>query len=872
MPDVAPILLLVLLAFLTYGGELLLGLKPMDMDILVEGIPTVAWLAQVIRTGDSPLWVPGVLGGFPLAFGQYSLFDPVGLAAALVLDANRAAALVRATYLALAGIAAYGYARVLKLSPAPSLMAAVGYQLSTEAAAMPPCGNGVQSLFLLPTLLLSVELAARRGLGWAGLGSAAVGLSMAAGGAYMTAIALLSAALYTLARALLLWKAGLRRRSALLAISTAAAVALGMGLSAFRILPTLAITAESVRSHGMSLAAAATGSPGLPGLLAGYLLPLSRLTDLGNRGEFHAPGYVGPVILILAALALPMARRSPWVALFSGLALFNMLASLGSTGPLFGALHDLPGMGYFRGPVRFSTASALFLSLLAAWALHEGILPGVVGGHPWLKATAILATLAALVALAGGALWLYGGHIGAPLRELAEANRLGPANPLRPRIALALLALPAALWLLHARVTGRVARSAFSGLCIGLTAGLLLVANLSVTVRQQEPSDAPATARFLQQDGSLFRVMSHTSSITLNLYLVFLAGGDPNRVDAEGPRELDFRYRYMAETLSSNLALQYGLQSIDGHALLQSIRQAIALSYLGSRSSDLSDFGQIDRGLADRLWDLRSRHLLDHLPLLRAYNVRYVLSNFELWQHSDLLRLAFTSQIPMLHPQTLTSVHVYEVLGSLPRAYLVPESLRADGPEEALDALLAGRVEPARTVLLEQPAPSLGEPRLDPARSSVTIQSYRNAEVKLDLRTDGSGFLVVNDAFHPGWRAWVDGQAAPIYVANGWVRAIPIPGPGDHSVHLAYSPPLFAEGVAVSVASLVVLLAVPAAAIIRRHLRPRNGRGAMPYRCDGGTREEGLPNDRHRQSTGLPERPNRSTSTVRVGTETEPPG
>lgn len=78
----------------------------------------------------------------------------------------------------------------------------------------------------------------------------------------------------------------------------------------------------------------------------------------------------------------------------------------------------------------------------------------------------------------------------------------------------------------------------------------------------------------------------------------------------------------------------------------------------------------------------------------------------------------------------------------------------------------------------------------------------------MDVRTDGSGFLVLNDSFHPGWQAWVDGAPVPILVANGWVRALPIQGAGSHAIRFAYQPPLFNEGRLASLASLALLVAM----------------------------------------------------------------
>ncbi|MBL9172383.1 MAG: YfhO family protein, partial [Verrucomicrobiales bacterium] len=40
----------------------------------------------------------------------------------------------------------------------------------------------------------------------------------------------------------------------------------------------------------------------------------------------------------------------------------------------------------------------------------------------------------------------------------------------------------------------------------------------------------------------------------------------------------------------------------------------------------------------------------------------------------------------------------------------------------------------------------------------------------------------------PDWRAWVDGQAAPVLRANHLMRAVSVPA-GDHRVEFRYQPP-----------------------------------------------------------------------------------
>ncbi len=405
-------------------------------------------------------------------------------------------------------------------------------------------------------------------------------------------------------------------------LSAAAAVSLGLGLAAIRVLPTMVVAAESTRSHGMSLAAAADGSPGMVGLLAGYLLPLARLSGLSLH-PFYPPSYVGPVVLVLAGVAVLRFRHDPSIILLTALLSLNLLVSLGDSGPIFGLLHRVPIISSFRGPHRFSTASAFFLSILAAYSLENGLWVNSLRKNvaARLKRVALGSSLIVALILTLGAVWVSGSALGMSMAEFADVHRLGSVNPLRPRIGLALVAIPLAFWIVYARYTERVTRTTFGLLSIGITSVLLLGVGMSVTTRQPGLDRPPATAVFLSQDRSLFRVMSYKPSLAMNLILTLLAGGDPNKVDEEGPTQLNFRYRYMAEVLSPNFATQYGLQSVDGYEVLQSTRQAIALSYMGSSSAET--YGLIDadgspegKELQGKLADIQVRNLLDHLPVL----------------------------------------------------------------------------------------------------------------------------------------------------------------------------------------------------------------------------------------------------------------
>src|SRR5260370_36300040 len=97
-------------------------------------------------------------------------------------------------------------------------------------------------------------------------------------------------------------------------------------------------------------------------------------------------------------------------------------------------------------------------------------------------------------------------------------------------------------------------------------------------------------------------------------------------------------------------------------------------------------------------------------------------------------------------------------------------------------------LDPRRTVLLEQPLPML--PRSADSKAvagSARIQRYATTEIDLEADAPDGGFLVLNDVWHPWWRAELDGHPPEILKANVLFRAVRV-GPGIHRVRFAFEP------------------------------------------------------------------------------------
>lgn len=120
--------------------------------------------------------------------------------------------------------------------------------------------------------------------------------------------------------------------------------------------------------------------------------------------------------------------------------------------------------------------------------------------------------------------------------------------------------------------------------------------------------------------------------------------------------------------------------------------------------------------------------------------------------------------------------YLYENANPLPRAMIVPRA------EPDLGGPLPA--DPRAIVQIAGLAAPVGDPT--PA-GEARITSYRREEVRVAVRLDRAAYLVLNDMFHPAWKAAIDGQPAPIRRANRLFRAVAVPA-GAREVVFTFEP------------------------------------------------------------------------------------
>jgi hypothetical protein len=165
--------------------------------------------------------------------------------------------------------------------------------------------------------------------------------------------------------------------------------------------------------------------------------------------------------------------------------------------------------------------------------------------------------------------------------------------------------------------------------------------------------------------------------------------------------------------------------------------------------------------------------------------------------------LRLEAELPSPFPEP---IRLWRVPGALPRSWVVSGSRVATG-RRAFEILSSVGFDPARDVVLAK----------GPARSAVSgfagssrVRRLASDRVSLEVEASSAGFVVLADAFDPGWRATVDGRQVPILRANVAFRAVAVPG-GRHAVEMVYRPRGAARGVLLTGVGLLALLAAAVA-------------------------------------------------------------
>ncbi len=741
----AHVALLALVVFLfrdaVFGGRVFF-----ERDLHVIWFEQARAFAYAVATRSWPVWDPFQGFGQPmLANPNRQVLYPLTWLHAF-MDPWRQYTVAVVVQFALSAWGQLALSRRLRLSPWAGVLAGALWVASGPHVSLVNVWNHLSGAVWIPwALVFADRLLKDGGRNNAFALAAVVALQVFAGSPEMSVFTLAICAALVAWR---LWRCAGRRPRMLL--SLLAALALALSLSAAQWLPTLAALPRTVRVvFGPTVAAAwATAPQRLPETA----LPLARCEegaaprDCVDRNSYLDSLYLGALSFPLVVAALASRRKAAF-----GLASLALVALGWAVGPRFplypAALHLLPPLTLLRYPEKAVVLVAF------AWSLLAGI------GLDALASKRVESEPARRAALAGSAIlvgfyaaWTATRAVAPPPALLVGAAAVLTATLLLARPRTSATASAAALAIVAIGELSWVTSS------VNPTAPRELVAPPPLVARIVA-ADAPSRVCALQYDeASALRYLGRRGAL---MYVGVPLGWTEAMAGAHVVRE----------TLFPPLAGAFGLY--------------------GSYDGDVGGF--LDRRQA-RLTDLLAAVL--GTPRFERLLQRTAVSHLIALHERDLPGLALLARRQTLLPEP---VNVFRVPGHLPRAFAVARARRVD-PRWELSALVSEEFDPIREVLLAEadPAPSARRS----FQADVRLGEQRADRVRLQTQLAEAGYVVLLDAFDPGWRATIDGRPATVKRANVGFRAVRVPA-GRHELELRYRPTSVIAGVAWSAAAIV---------------------------------------------------------------------
>lgn len=845
-------------------------------DLVLENAVWKLHIRRTLMDGQVPLWNPQVFTGIPfLAGGQASTLYPLNILF-YVLPLTVAYGWFTALQIALAGIGFYAWARTLNLRPLAALGGGVVYMFSGFLIASVVFTMFVAAVPWLPIILAVIEWTIRKQenkgatgynpLPYIAAGAAAIGMVVLAGHPELIYYTLLVAGFYTLVRLGVARRwigrhadrglgRHINRRVIGLAFWLLSMALLGVALGGVQLLPMLELLPLNFREGSASLEQVRGWAWPDRHILTFWLPDVfgnpshHQWFDLWMRqwrpAQWNANGepidtifwgiknyveganYLGILTWLLAGVALGYAVRlavvgqerrradartylRPWLIWFcAGLALISLLFAFGT--PLYALLYyGLPGWNQLHSPFRWVFPYTLCMAMLAAAGLHLLSSAGTVWSRRFVR---VMAGGSLLVGLGTLAIVLL--SVALPDRFLSAGEWLLASSDLaratfeNGAMAWSYQALNLARFGLWAVVGGvwlwvaPQARWRWSLLAVAILVGDLYMAHgrfnpaAPIELAPMSETGTPPVVRFMQEREAW-----------------------PDKVDALQSEGLPLEpWRFTTfnapgeKTFSANVGMYYGWHDVRGYDSIIPRQYVQLMNQIAPQANELL-YNQIAPLYSQPGGDVYA--VLDN-PLLDLLNVKYILTEHH---------IPNPSWVEIYRDD---AIGVYENSEVFPRAWIVPE---AEIVQVDRQPLLASDLRQI-VFIEERPAEENALVPASPQLTEANISRYTANDIFIDVNISDRGWLVVGDAYFPGWKAFVrpfGGEESeefeiPLYRANGALRSVYLPEAGQWTVRMVYSPMSFKLGLYTSFLSGMTLLLLGLYWLWGRYYRPESTEG-----------------------------------------------
>lgn len=776
----AAVALLIFWPMLT--GQVLIG-----SDQIVVGYTLRQYAADAMRaTGHIPQWNPFIFGGMPLWAipGHMDIFYPTAWLR-WFLSADTVLTLAFFIHYIVAGIGMYALLRTLRLTWAAALVGGVAYELSGILASQVSPGHdgklycSALAPFAFLALLRAIRLDKWSGYGWFAL---VIGLALLTPHYQAAYYLMIASALFTL------WLVFLdperrRDRSPVIPMALAIlAVCVGVGVAMVEMLPVLHMVPYTPRAAG--------GGSGGWAYATSWAMPVEEIMTTilpqfngmlqhywGQNAVKDHTEYLGALVVTLAVLGIPVARRRGLLLAFGGIGVLFLLVAFGGHTPFYRLWYLLPRMNQFRAAGLAFFLVAMAVCVFAGLGVDQ-LLRGEVRTKPLYITLGVLGGIAVLAA--AGLLQGVTAAIALPQRMSQVAANAPELQAGGLRLLLVILIGGAVLVMVqHRKIFGALA----------VVALVVVVAGDNWSILRAFPRWLPPAAS-LYPDDALTNAMKQTP-MPFRVY-------DPSAPDAALMGVQDMAQLNTLQVYGGGGLMARGIPSLFGY---QGMESRFFDALLGGKN----------------VW---SNQLS---PTLRdLYAIKY----FVLSQAPD--------SIPGFR-KLLGPVQLNDPLGEdAPQAVLferdsAPRWVRVvatavKAPEAQIPATVAdARFNDNGFIVFSDTMSVTGATAADSASASVspvtaTLKSWAAGAMTVDLAgtAPATTYLLVAENWYPDWHATVDGKPGVIHRADGALLSVELPA-GARTVSLVYDIGTYRLGKKISILALLAVIGL----LFADRMRPR---------------------------------------------------
>ena len=754
--------------------------------------PAMHWFAEALKEGDSFLWNPTLLSGFPSYLSQVSgYFDPVNVVLFSLIPSAITAYHLRLVFdFVLVSLFSYLIARKWGISKLAAffigptyLLAFHWWYLSNTLIA--------NTLFLLPFLLWAYESGEQantwtRRIAFGSLGGLGVGWAFLSGYAQVVIYALVLVGLYAV-YGLIFFQ---RDRINLVprAISTSTLLGLfaviGFIAGAPQILASLAHTPFSVRSGGLSYAVT-QGKVLKLGEMIFFLVPDYLRLPLFNGGR--KPLYIGAMSFFMAMGALSRINRAQPIGAVMMIFLFSLVTALPYS-PIFFILHQLPMFDLFRYPYRWMYLGVWALAVLAAFGFDRLRRAETSRADRFIASTASLIALILWAGIAGATVlgewfWEPVKRLGFELfRILAYAEGVFPkgldhyeaavgraVDAWRELLAIGneYVLIPAAILLFSAIILQLRSRDILRGWSFDIAVSSVLVATCIGIFAVRWQDSLPANVIYGARD-------AYADKVNFDDFVEYrMAQFDPG--GAFVPRHSNIIWNTQDTNVAVDLAHALAVPNVNqftGVSLIDGYEPFITRDLLSVTAKSLASNYTSQDELIGVTFEQRRRMFENRMDLMAMMGGKYVVSGTPL----ESEQLEFLGHVRATEYDT--HAYLYHNPEARPRVAVAANVIA--WPHQSLSELLdaGARFDSGETYL---------DCGICPPSSSDAVLEVKTANGYFAIGTESEAafWLIVSETYLPGWQAELDGEPVEPVRANGMYMAFKIP-PGEHRLELQY--------------------------------------------------------------------------------------